>query len=189
MFFNKLCAVALFFNVMGSALFSVQEFKCDKTIIPGAVFFTVHKGTGCILHQAFDAGTILYDPSDCTESEIVKHNDSQVFISYHDGFGKIIGFIEVKNDEQTLISNILDSLDPQAKPQAFMAFIMEDLELGHRDIIFEGYGGEILSAHYEGKADINDPAFKAFEKKLDLTNVKKISVLTLPTSVDTVLIN
>ena len=180
MFFNKLCAVALFFNVMGNALFAVQELKKDGSLIPGAVFFTIHTGNCCVLHQAFDSGTIHYDPLDCTENSIIKHKEGHVFISYHDGSGKVIGFVDVEKGQESLSSNTLDRLDPQAKPEVFMVFIMEDLELGHRDIIFEGHGGEILSAHYTGKADIHDPAFKKFGEKLNLTNVKEISVLTLP---------
>jgi len=178
MFFKKLYAIALFFSVIASTLFSVQELKNDGSIIPGAVFFTIHTGNRCVLHQAFGSGTIQYEPSDCTENSIIKHEDGRVFISYHDGSGKIIGFIEVKVGQEELSYAASDRLDPQAKPQVFMVFIVEDLGLRCRDIFFEGYGGEILSDRYKGKTDINDPDFKEFGEKLDLTKIKDISELT-----------
>lgn len=180
MFFNKLCAVALFFNVIGNALFAVKELKNDGSVIPDAVFFTVHTENYCVLHQAFDSGSIEYDPLDCTEKSTIKHEKGHVVISYHDGTGNIIACTEVEIGQELLSFNTINRLDPKAKPIVFMVFIIDDLDLGHKDIIFEGYGGEILSAPYTGKADISDPAFKQFEEKLNLTKVKEISVLTIP---------
>ncbi len=188
MIFNKQCAITLFFSVMASMLFSMQELKKDDSIIPGAVFFTVHTGRYCLLHQAFDSGSVQYDPSDCSEASIIKHESGHVFISYHDGAGKVIGFIEVENDKQELISYALRRLDPCAKPVAFMVFIMEDPKSGDKEIFFEGHGGEILSTKYTGKSDIGDPAFKVFNEKLDLSKIKNIFVLRFSNSENNLII-
>jgi len=176
---RKVGMIVLFFCVMANTLFSVQELVCDKTVVLGAVFFKLHGGRRCEKHYA--KYYTEYKSENCKEKDEVKHHDNKIFISYHDKAGKLLGVVditdysEIRDSYSVLVSYARARLDTTIKQEVTMAYIDYNIITGEREIIFLGGNGKVVLAHpYKGKADLNDPVFKKFEKKFDLTELKKI---------------
>jgi len=164
---------------MGNTLFSVQEFACDKAIIFGAVFFKLHGGRRCEKHCT--KYYTEYKSESCKEKDEIKHHDNKIFISYHDKVGKLLGVVditdysEIRDSYSVLVSYARARLDTTIKQEVTIAYIDYNIITGEREIVFLGDNGKVVLAHpYKGKSDLNDPVFKKFEKKFDLTKLKKI---------------
>jgi len=104
---------------MVNALFSVQEFKCDKTVVPGAVFFKLYGGQHCEGHHS--QYCLVCKSKNCKDNKAIKHQDNKIFVSYHNATGKPIGFVDITNYTEIddrysrLLSYAECRLDEQAK--------------------------------------------------------------------------